>query len=213
VSPAKNPRKALLYSLLLPGMGELYLGHRGRATGFFVAEGGVWANYAVWQLAGHLRQDDYIEQAQLGAGVRTDSEADDYWRVVGQYERSSGTGSGAYEEALRRDARLQYPDDPAAQDSYVSERLPVGGRAWSWSTPELQDFYRDTRASARRALSRSKYSFGLAVLNRLLSALDTQILYRSKHRDAHGRTDAPETRILTALTADGGSALLIQRRF
>lgn len=211
---ARSPRRALFYSLLLPGMGELYLGHRGRATGFFIAEGGIWANFAVWRLAGHLRKNDYIEQAQLGAGLRTGSEGDDYWRLVGQYESSSGTGPDAYEETLRREARLQYPDDPAAQDRYVAERLPVGDRAWNWSTPELQAFYRGTRQNANRAYSRSRYSFGFAVLNRLLSALDTQILYRSsRHRDAQGRAEAPETRILTALTADGGGALLIQRRF
>ena len=213
VSPAKNPRKALILSLLLPGLGERYLGHRGRSTGFFIAEGAVWANYAAWQVSGHLRQDDYIEQAQLGAGVRSDSEDDDYWRLVGQYERSGGTGPEAYEEVLRREARLQYPDDPAAQDVYVEDRLPTGDRAWSWTTPELQAFYRDTREHANRAFSRSKISFGLAVLNRILSAIDTQILYRSRHRDAQSRADAPETRILTAVTPDGGGALLIQRRF
>jgi hypothetical protein len=215
-TPAAQPksrRRALFYSLLLPGLGELYLGDRGRATGFFIAEGLIWASYAAWQYSGHLRTDDYIEQAQLGAGVGTSDGADDYWRLVGQYVTSSGTGPDAYEEALRREARNQYPDDPAAQDQYVADRLPVGDEAWSWSTAELQEHYRDTRENANRAYDRADYSFGFAVLNRLLSAIDTQIVYRKKHRDAQGRADAPETRILTSVTPDGGGALLIQRRF
>lgn len=209
----RNPRKALLLSLLLPGAGELYQGHRGRATGFFIAEGAIWANYVAWRISGHLRRNDYIEQAQLGAGVGVDSGNDDYWRLVGQYERSGGTGAGAYEETLRREARTQYPDDPAQQDLYVSQRLPTGDRAWDWSTGELQDHYLDTRRNANRAYSRAKYSFGFAILNRLLSALDTQILHRASRGDAEGRAPGSETRILTAVTANGGGAVLIQRRF
>lgn len=209
----RSPRKALLYSLLLPGAGELYLGHRGRATGFFVSEGVIWANFVAWEISGHLRQDDYIEQAQLGAGVGVDSGSDDYWRLVGQYARSSGTGPDAYEEALRREARTQYPDDPAAQDQYVAQRLPTGDRAWSWSASDAQARYQSTRKNANRAFDRAKYSFGFAILNRLVSALDTQILHRSSRGDVEGRATGGDTRILTAITADGGGALLIQRRF
>jgi hypothetical protein len=209
----RNPRKALLLSLLLPGAGELYQGHRGRATGFFISEGAIWTNYVAWEISGHLRRNDYIEQAQLGAGVGVDSGNDDYWRLVGQYQRSSGTGPGAYEETLRREARVQYPSDPAQQDLYVAERLPTGDRAWSWSTAAEQAYYQKTRQNANRAFSRAKYSFGFAILNRLVSALDTQILHRSDRRDAEGRAGWGETRILSAWTADGGGVLLIQRRF
>src|SRR5438132_12356714 len=41
----RNPRKALMLSLLLPGLGESYSGHKGRATGFFISEGAIWANF------------------------------------------------------------------------------------------------------------------------------------------------------------------------
>jgi len=209
----RSPRKALLLSLLLPGAGEMYQGHHGRATGFFIAEGAIWANFVGWEISGHLRRNDYIEQAQLGAGVGVDSGNDDYWRLVGQYERSSGTGPGAYEETLRREARNQYPTDPAAQDRYVAERLPTGERAWSWTTADGQALYQKTRQNANRSYDRAKYSIGFAILNRLVSALDTQILHHSARRDAEGRAGRGETRILSALTADGGGALLIQRRF
>ena len=209
----KNARKALLLSMLLPGAGELYLGHRGRALGFFVAEGGIWANYVAWQISGHLRKNDYIEQAQINAGIGISSASDDYWRLVGQYQRSSGTGPDSYEEALRRDARLQYPDDPAAQDLYVARRLPTGKSAWSWDSPALQNSYFETRRNANRAFDRARISFGVAVLNRILSAVDTQILHRSRLARAESSRGGAPTQILTALTADGGGALLIQRRF
>ena len=209
----RSAKKALVFSMLLPGAGELYLGHRGRAMGFFVAEGGIWANYIAWQISGHLRKENYIEQAQLNAGVGIGSASDDYWRLLGQYQRSSGTGPDAYEETLRREARLQYPDDPAAQDLYVIQRLPSGKSAWDWSSAALQNSYIETRRSANRAFDHARVSFAFAVLNRLVSAVDTQILGHSRRADGQSSRQETSTRVLTALTADGGGALLIQRRF
>ncbi len=210
---AVNPRKALMLSLLLPGAGELYSGHKGRATGFFISEGAIWANFVAWEIAGHLRRDNYIEQAQLNAGVGTDSESDDYWRLVGTYTRSSGSGPDSYEDALRRDARNEFPTDPAAQDAWVAERLPVGSRAWNWSSETLRESYRETRQNSTRAFSRAKFSIALGILNRLASAIDTQMLHRGDARDRQSSIDRGELRLLTDMTADGGGRVLLRQTF
>jgi hypothetical protein len=209
----RNPRKALMLSLLLPGLGESYSGHKGRATGFFVSEGAIWANFATWEIAGHLRRSDYIEQAQINAGVGTDTGSDDYWRLVGTYARSSGTGADSYEDALRRDARNEFPTDPAAQDAWVAQRLPSGDRAWDWSSATLQDSYRTTRHNATRAFSRAKFSFALAILNRIASAIDTQMLHRGDTREEHSAIDHTELRVQSDLTADGGGRILLRQTF
>ncbi len=211
---AVSPRKALLLSLLLPGAGETYLGHKGRATGFFVSEGAIWGNFVLWEVAGHLRRNNYIEQAQLNAGIGTSSESDDYWRLVGIYTRSSGSGPDSYEDALRRDARNEFPTDPAAQDAWVAQRLPTGNRAWNWSSAALQESYRDTRHSSTRAFSHAKFSFALAILNRIASAIDTQMLHRSDHKDLQSSAmDRSELRLVTDMTADGGGRLLLRQTF
>ncbi len=210
---AANPRKALMLSLLLPGAGELYSGHKGRATGFFISEGAVWANFVAWEISGRLRRNNYIEQAQLNAGVGTDSGSDDYWRLVGTYTRSSGSGVDSYEDALRRDARNEFPSDPAAQDAYVAERLPTGSRAWDWTSASGQESFRVTRRNSTRAFNRAKFSFALAILNRLASAIDTQMLHRGDAKDGQSSIDGSELRILTDMTADGGGRLLLRQTF
>ncbi|HYQ95540.1 MAG TPA: hypothetical protein VER38_00850 [Candidatus Eisenbacteria bacterium] len=207
-----NPRKALLLSLLLPGAGELYSGHKGRATGFFVSEGAVWANFAAWEIAGHLRRDNYIEQARLNAGVGTTSESDDYWRLVGAYVRSSGSGD-TYEDALRRDARNEFPSDPAAQDAWVAERLPTGNRAWNWTSASTQENYLLTRRNSKRAFTRAKFSFALAILNRLASAIDTQVLHRGDVKADQSAIERHDVQILTGMTADGGGRVLLRQTF
>lgn len=208
-----NPRRALLFSLLLPGAGELYSGHKGRATGFFLSEGAIWAHFAAWEIAAHLRKNDYIEQARLNAGVGVDSGSDDYWRLVGTYVRSSGTGPDSYEETLRREARLEFPTDPAAQDAYVAARLPTGNRAWTWGSGSTQESYVTTRKNAARAFSRAKFSFALAILNRIASAIDTQILHRRDMKSQRSSLETVEPRLLATVTADGGGRVLVRHRF
>ena len=212
-SRSANPRKALMLSLLLPGAGELYSGHKGHATGFFVSEGLIWANFVAWEIAGSLRRDDYIEQAQINAGLGTDSGSDDYWRLVGTYTRSSGSGPDSYEDALRRDARNEFPSDPAAQDAWVAQRLPSGDRAWNWSSAGLQESYRNTRENSRRAYNRAKYSFAFAILNRIASAIDTQMLHRGDAKRMQSAIDRRQLQLLTDMTADGGGRILLRQTF
>ena len=215
-TPAPAPgssKKALLYSLILPGWGELSMGAKGRATGFFIAEGLIWASYAYWQVAGNLREDDYIEQAGISAGVGVTSGDDDYWRLVGQYTSSAGGGPGTYEEELRREARDLYPGDPAAQDAYVAERLPTGDEAWSWNSPETQSLYQDTRESANSAFNTAKYSFAAAILNRVLSVIDVQMLRHKASKEAREGALVPSYRVMAAVEPDGGGRLILQRRF
>jgi hypothetical protein len=194
-------------------MGELSMGEKGRATGFFIAEGLIWSSFIYWTVAGNLRQDDYIEQANLNAGVGVDDESDDYWRLVGQYERSSGTGPNSYEEELRREARDTYPDDPAAQDEYVAQNLPTGESAWEWTSSDLQATYQSTRENSNRAFNRAEYSFAAAILNRVLSVIDVQLLRHKASKAAQATRDAPEYRLYADTDADGTGRLVIQRRF
>jgi hypothetical protein len=213
-APKQSTSKApLLKSLILPGWGELSMGAKGRATGFFIAEGLIWASYAYWTVAGNMREDDYIEQAGISAGVGVTSESDDYWRLVGQYKSSSGGDPGTYEEELRREARDLYPTDPAAQDAYVAERLPTGDRAWSWSTPQAQALYDDTREDANTAFNNAEYSFAAAILNRVLSVIDVQLLRHKASKEAREGALSPSYRVLAAVERDGGGRLILQRRF
>ena len=190
------------------------LGERGRATGFFIAEGAIWTHFAWFQVAGHLRTDNYIEQAQRNAGVGVSSADDTYWKLLGQYQTSQGTGPDAYEESLRREARDEFPDDPAAQDAYVAERLPSGDEAWTWTSEEAQAAYRETREHSRRAFDRSKYSIAAAIVNRILSAIDTQIIHkRSTRRLSRNELPGVPLILLADTAPDGSSRLYLTRSF
>ncbi|HET9250545.1 MAG TPA: hypothetical protein VFP58_00340 [Candidatus Eisenbacteria bacterium] len=213
-SPASSSggAKPFLYSILLPGMGQLAMGEKGHAIPFFIAEGLIWTNFIYWKVAEDKRQDDYIEQAQLNAGVDVSEAEDDYWGLVGQYSRSSGEGPNSYEEELRREARDLHPSDPAAQDAYVAENLPSGDQAWEWSTEELRSQYKDTRESANSADHKAKFSFAAALVNRVVSVIDVQLLRKKQKNASSARVPKPETRIY-ADALEGGGRLVVERRF
>jgi len=211
-SKGPSGAKPFIYSILLPGMGQLSMGEKGHAIPFFIAEGLIWTNYVYWQVAGNKREDDYIEQAQLNAGVGVGDGNDDYWKTVGQYSRSSGEGPNSYEEDLRRDARELYPSDPAAQDAYVVENLPTGDKAWEWRTEDLRAQYQDTRDTANDAFHKAKYSFAAALVNRVVSVIDVQLLRKKQRNESRAGELKPETRVY-ADALDGGGRVVVQRRF
>jgi hypothetical protein len=164
-------RRALLLSLLVPGLGHRYAGRGDRAKLFLGLEAGVWTTYSVFRIQGHLRRERYIEYAQVDAGVKSSDETDEYWRLVAAFPRSD-PGPGSYNEQIRIEARYLFPGDRAAQDAYVQDHGYFGDRAWSWQTRDQQLRYREIRSSSLDAYDRAKYTIAAAVLNRLASAVD-----------------------------------------
>jgi hypothetical protein len=182
----KSRRRALLLSLLVPGLGHHYAGYGGRAKFFFGVEAGVWTTYSVFRIQGHLRREDYIEYAQVYAGVRAADETDEYWRLVAAFPRSD-PGPSSYNEQVRIEARFLFPGDRAAQDAYVLDHGYFGDRAWSWDSREQQLRYREIRSSSLDAYDRAKYTIAAAVLNRLVSAVDAvRLIARDAKRSEGG---------------------------
>lgn len=176
----KNPKLAMLYSLLLPGLGEHYLGHTGRAKIFFVTEGAIWTSFAVFRIQGSHRESLYKEYAQINAGV-SERNDDDFYRTIGNYISSDGPFSA--NEAVRRQARALYPNNPGLRDQYLADNGYFGDDAWEWRDQNFLQQYKEMRTSSLDAYHRASLSLGLLVANRLISVLDTGIIASRRSRD------------------------------
>ena len=171
----KNPKLAMLYSLLLPGMGEYYLGHKTRAAAFWMVEGGIWTTHFVFRAQGNSGKDRYKEWAELFAGVsRRDN--DDYYRTIGNYASSEGPRSA--NEFVRRRARALYPTDPDKRRQYEQENGYYGDDSWDWQDEASLTRYQHMRDVSENAYDNASLTLGLLVANRLLSVLDAGILAR-----------------------------------
>lgn len=164
--------KDLLLSLALPGLGELRTGHKSRAIAHFAAETAVWTTFIVFRVQGELRKNDYIEYAEVFAGVvNAGGESDGYYRDLARFRRSD-PGPNSYNELeVRATARALFPDDLEARKKYVDEHEIRGARAWSWETEENWAAYSSMRESSELSFQRSRFTIAAAIANRIASVL------------------------------------------
>jgi hypothetical protein len=166
-----NPKKAMLYSLLIPGLGQQAAGRGERARVFYAIEAGIWTSFAVFRIQGDDRRDRYIDYAEFAAGADASGKDDDYWRTLAQYERSD-PGPGSANEFVRRQARALYPDDLAAQQRYFEENGYFGEETWDWQNADNLAKYRELRTKSLDSYDRAELSIFAAIANRVISVID-----------------------------------------
>jgi hypothetical protein len=196
-SDRKNPMIAMLLSSAIPGLGEIYAGQTGRGRWFMASEAAIWAGYGAFQLQHGMRTDDYEEFAQIFADAPSGAN-DGYLGDMGDYIRSEGDNS--YNEAVRREARSLFPNDLDAQHAYLEENGYFGDLAWDWGSRERFLEYRELRRAASRSERNAFYMTGLALLNRVFSAIDGAWMAR---RHNAGLTGRPGARLSVAPEFDG----------
>ena len=168
----KSLKKALLFSLMLPGAGEAYMGHTGRAEAMFAAEAGIWASYAYFRIQGDMREDSYKDIARLSAGVEREMD-DFYYKMLAYYVTNE-----EFNVDVMRDARMRFPDDSASQIEYFNGRAYLGEEAWVWDSLDRMDEYARARTSSRQSYRRATLTTGFAVLNRMISVIDVYLSYK-----------------------------------
>lgn len=180
-----SPAKAVLYSLLLPGLGDYKLGNRGRAAGFFAAEGIIWISYAVFEVQGHQREDEYQALAVRFAGVTRTGHSDDFYATLREYQNSD-----EYEADVKFDGRIElsenglYPDRVGADalDRYFTENRLGDYEPWQWSSTERRLQYSEVRSSSKTSYRRADYMLAAAAANRVVSAIAAFASARSAQR-------------------------------
>jgi hypothetical protein len=185
-----GPERAriLLRSLTVPGWGQASMGHRHAAAYFAVAEAGIWSAFSAFRVQEVLRRQSYERTAQLFAGIDLRGRDEEYRRIVGAFVSSEEYNL----LVVSRDAaniylrNLKNPDI-AGYHAYIAAHSLSGSDAWSWSDGSSFERYRAQRKNSQRAALRANTALGLAIANRLVSALHAA---RVAGRDlsAHPRT-------------------------
>ena len=175
--------RAVLYSLLLPGLGDYKLGNHGRATAFFITEGAIWVSYAAFQVQGNGREDEYQDLAVRFAGVTRTGHSDDFYAKLREYDTSV-----QYEADVKMDGRIELVggglDEIGADalDRYFLENRLSDYEPWQWSSHDRRLQYSEVRSSSKTAYRRADYMIAAAAANRVVSAIVTYAAGRSAHR-------------------------------
>src|SRR5262249_36588378 len=129
-------------------------------------------SYVAFRIQEAPRTDPYLRTAQLFGGIDLKGQDDEFRRIVGAYASSDEYNL----LVVSRDAANLYLSDPANENiaayrAYIDEHSLKGDQAWHWTDESSFLRYGGQRKNAQRAGLRSTTALGLAVANRIVSAL------------------------------------------
>jgi hypothetical protein len=154
VKQKKNTGLAIVYSLLLPGMGELYADAYDSGVYFTIADGVLWGTYIGMNVYANWQKDRYISYSQTNAGVTPENKDEDYYATIGEY--------------LDID---QYNDQQAFEYNF-DEMYDTETHFWKWNTSEERKEYRNMWVSSEQTFNDVRFVVGALLLNRVISAIN-----------------------------------------
>jgi hypothetical protein len=155
--------KAVLLTLLAPGAGHFYIGEKGRGEVFLGAEAAAWVGFFAFRTYAGWRKDDYIRQAEEHAGIDPEGKDDDFYGQLSFYDSR---------EDYNTAGRIYNPGDPYYPDTREYY--------WFWDSEASREKFRDIRNSSQATYRKASFMIGVAVLNRIVAAIDIYRLVRKR---------------------------------
>ena len=150
----KSVGLGIIYSLLLPGMGELYADAYDMGKYFTIADGILWGTYIGMSSYTSWQEDNYKSYAAVNAGVDNSNKDADYYATISEY---SNIESYNDQKALERNF-----------DEMYNEQVYF----WKWQTSEERETYRDMWLSSEQTSNDLRFIVGGLLLNRVVSAIN-----------------------------------------
>lgn len=165
--PKKSPGLAFLYSLAIPGMGQVYSNRFDVGKYFMISEASLWLGYAAFTIYGNWLLDDAYNFASTHAGINNNGkERDDKFYVdIGNYNN--------YEQF--NNERLIFGD-------YENLYLPENGYYFWWDNIENRRKYREDKLAGDRIKNDRLFIVGAILINHIVSAISAIVL-TNKYND------------------------------
>ncbi len=161
-------QKALLYSVLLPGLGQYHNGDRTKSKVFFGLEAAIWASFIVFKSQEALRTNDFEEYAGAFAEVDPGDYDEEFYRILTIYD-----DVGDYNTSVAIDARAIFGSEASeSKSAYIAENSFGSDKNFRWSSNGHRLEYRLIRNDARDSGQRADFSIVAAVINRAISAVE-----------------------------------------
>lgn len=162
-SVPKSRFQGALYSILLPGMGEIYAGRLDRAIPALIAEGILWLGYAGFTSYSGWIEEDARNFAVDHAGIQPNGKSDQYFVDIGNFDNVHIYNAT---KLLDREIGDLYPAESGSSYS------------WSWDTRVNRKEYNDLRVLSDEMLNASRFVIAGLIINRIWSAIQASFLVR-----------------------------------
>jgi len=177
----KSAAKAMLFSALVPGSGQAYLGSYTKAGVFMAME--LLTLGAAVRLGKEVgwAEDNYEQYAQNIAGVLPDKDKQ-YYQNLQNYISSED-----YNQQMRQDAWAYFVlsyNDLDSYNAYVDINSISEDETWNWETNENWQQYRSLRRERQDLETFSNLAVAAVVLNHLVGLIDTRLTASALKRKA-----------------------------
>src|ERR1035437_786680 len=156
---------AIIYSLLLPGMGELYSGNYSSGKYFTIAEGTFWGTYIGMNAYSGWQKNRYHSFAASNGGVNVAGKSDDYYTNIGIYTDIN-----------------EYNDDMARNGDF-NKMYNTEQNYWKWTGSDRKT-YRTMWTASEQAHNNLRFVVGALVLNRVVSAINAARIAAAYNKNA-----------------------------
>ncbi|MCQ2062313.1 MAG: hypothetical protein MJY99_03140 [Fibrobacter sp.] len=176
----KSLALALGSSILLPGMGELYLGEKKLVRPFVWVDASLWVTAISSFIVGELYISSAHNYAVRHADLNTSSKKVSLLNSVGDYRSRSGVAGQNSSPEMDEDYNQAMLRAGKAIDEDLDESIQ-----WDWGSsdnPETSDHIDEFKSRMRHyRVSRIVFqvSVGALVLNRVISVIDAMRIYRA----------------------------------
>ncbi len=194
----KSVGLAALYSLLIPGMGELYAEGFSSGKYFLIAEGGLWITYAAFEIHGNDLRDGARSFAAARAGVSIDGKNDQFFVDIGNFLTMD-----EYNDKRLRDRE---PDKVYSTSA---------GQFWRWDTEDSRLTYREQRITSENMYNNRKFVGAAILINHVVSAINAAraaISYNSSLEKSLGSLEL-SSRVLGGPGGEHGVLVTLSRKF
>lgn len=150
----KSAGLAVLYSFLLPGMGELYAGSYSSGKYFTIAEGTLWGVYIGMNSYSYWLRNNYRAFAASAAGVNNSNKSSNYYSIISDYSNIT-----------------EYNDAMSLQGSF-NQMMNPNTDYWNWQSEVDRKNYRNLWYSSEQENDNLRFVVGALILNRVISAIN-----------------------------------------
>ncbi len=150
----KSAGLGILYSLLLPGMGELYADGYNSGKYFTIADGILWGTFIGMNVYSDWQKENYKSYAASHAGINNDGKDVEYYANISSYLNIDDFNN---EKALERNFN----------EMYNKERY-----FWKWETTVERKTFRSMWTSSEQTSNDIRFVAGALILNRVASAIN-----------------------------------------
>lgn len=165
---SKSPGLAFIYSLFVPGMGQLYANRFDVGKYYMISEAVLWLGYASFTVYGDWLIKDAYNYAALHAGVNNSNKdkTDNFYVNIANYDNVD-----------------QYNNDMLEKGQYSNVYYPGSGFDFHWNSVAEREIYRSDKLAADRIHNDRLFIVGAVLVNHLISAISAIVVTNHYNSD------------------------------